>query len=159
MLIGQDGKSLGVTSIDQALYLAYEAGLDLVQVTPRPGGGPPVVKIMDYGKYRYAQEKQESKQKVKSRGPEIKEIRISLKINQHDLDFKTKQAEKFLNQGDKVKVTLKLVGREMMFAKRVQEVLDNFKNLAGGQFEGPIERMGSRFSVILKRKLNETKNS
>lgn len=113
---------------------------------------------MDYGKYRYAQEKQESRQKAKSRGPEIKEIRISLKINAHDLDFKTKQAEKFLTSGDKVKVTVKLIGREMMFKEKVRETLEKFKNLAGGEFEGPIEKLGNRFSAIMRKK-NETKNS
>lgn len=113
---------------------------------------------MDYGKYRYAQEKQESHQKVKSRGPEIKEIRISLKISSHDLDFKSKQAKKFLEDGDKVKVTVKLMGREMMFRERVREVLENFKNLANGEFEGPIEKLGNRFSTILRGKKNETEN-
>lgn len=114
---------------------------------------------MDYGKYRYAQEKQESRQKVKAKAPEIKEIRISLKINPHDLDFKAKLAQKFLSGGDKVKVTVKLIGREMMFARRVHEVLDNFKNQAGGEFEGPVEKLGNRFSAILRRNTNETKNS
>lgn len=142
-------------SLDQAFFLAYDAGLDLVQVN---SADPPVVKIIDYGKYRYAQEKQESKQKVKSKAPEIKEIRISLKISEHDLDFKTKQAKKFLADGDKVKVVVKLMGREMMFASRVREVLDNFKNLSDGEFEGPVEKMGSRFSAILKGKKDETKN-
>lgn len=137
------------------MLLAYDAGLDLVQVS---AANPPVTKIIDYGKYRYAQEKQESRQKVKSKAPEIKEIRISLKINQHDLDFKTKQAKKFLDDGDKVKVVVKLMGREMMFASRVREVLENFKNLAEGEFEGPVEKMGSRFSAILKGKKDETKN-
>lgn len=113
---------------------------------------------MDYGKYRYAQEKQESRQKVKSKAPEIKEIRLSIKIDPHDLDFKTKQAQKFLKNGDKVKVALKLIGREMMFTNRVNEVLENFKTLAGGEFEGPIERMGNRFSIIIRKK-DETKNS
>ena len=110
------------------IYLAYEKGLDLAQVSSSSSAGNlPVVKIMDYGKYRYSQEKQESKQKVKSKGPEIKEIRLSLKINSHDLDFKTKQAQKFLKNSDKVKVVIKLMGREMMFSNRVREILENFR--------------------------------
>lgn len=113
---------------------------------------------MDYGKYRYLQKKQESKQKVHSRAPEIKEIRLSFKINVHDLDFKTKQAQKFLQAGDKVKIALKLIGREMMFADRAREILINFKNLSGGEFEGPIEKMGNRFFAIIKPQANETKN-
>lgn len=147
---------MGLVSVDQAMYLAHEKELDLVQVN---SSNPPVAKIMDYGKYRYAQEKQESRQKVKSRGPEIKEIRLSLKIDKHDLDFKTKQAQKFLADGDKVKVSVKLMGREMMFSSRVKEILESFAKGASGEFEGPIERMGSRFSAILRKKPNETKNS
>lgn len=131
------------------MYLAHEADLDLVQVS---FSNPPVVKILDYGKYLYSQKKLESKQKTKSKSPEIKEVRISLKIDPHDLDFKTKQAQKFLQNGDKVKVAVKLLGREMMFAHRVRDLLNKFKELAGGEFEGSIEKMGSRFSVILKSK-------
>lgn len=158
ILIDQEGKSQGKVSLDQALYLAYENDLDLVQVSAPPAGGAPVVKIMDYGKYRYAQAKQQSRQKVHTRTPEIKEIRIGLKINPHDLDFKMRQAQKFLESGDKVKITVKLMGREMMFRNRVQEILENFKNQTNAEFEGPMEKLGNRFSVIL-RKNNETKNS
>ena len=114
---------------------------------------------MDYGKYRYAQEKQESRQKVKAKAPEIKEIRLSLKISSHDLNFKIKQAQKFLKDGDKVKVTVKLMGREMMFFNRVREIVENFKNQSNGEYEGPIEKLGNRFSTILRRNTNETKNS
>lgn len=140
---------MGIVNLDQALYLAYEADLDLVQVNEAQ---PPVTKIMDYGKYRYSQEKQESRQKVKAKAPEIKEIRLSLKINQHDLDFKIKLAQKFLSAGDKVKITLKLIGREMMFADKAKEMLDNFCQKAEAEFEGSIEKMGNRFSVILRKK-------
>lgn len=141
------------------MYLAYEAGIDLVQVSTPSKAGPPVVKIIDYGKYLYTQEKLESRQKVKAKAPEIKEIRISLKINPHDLDFKVKLAQKFLSGGDKVKVAVKLVGREMMFSSRAREILENFQNLTGGEFEGPIERMGNRFSAIIVRSKNIDKKS
>lgn len=151
MLIDQEGKPLGKMSRDQAFYLAYEADVDLVQVSNPPAGGPPVVKMMDYGKYRYSQEKLESRQKTKSKAPEIKEIRLSLKIDSHDLDFKVKQAQKFLSAGDKVKVAIKLIGREMMFQEKVKELLENFKTQSGGQFDGSIERMGNRFSAIIKK--------
>ena len=127
--------------------MAYDAGLDLVRVS---SSNPPVVKIMDYGKYLYSQKKQESHQKSKTRAPEIKEVRLSVKINPHDLDFKTKQAQKFLSDGDKVKVSVKLIGREMMFQSKVRETLENFRKRVGGEFESPVERMGSRFSAIIK---------
>ncbi|MBM2820528.1 MAG: bacterial translation initiation factor-3 [Candidatus Berkelbacteria bacterium] len=132
------------------MILAYEAGLDLVEVNI--GANPPVVKIMDYGKYRYSQEKQESKQKSKSRGPELKEIRLSAKISQHDFDFKAKQAQKFLLDGDKVKVGVKLIGREMMFSKRAFDMIENFRDTIGAVNESKVERLGNQFSTILINK-------
>jgi translation initiation factor IF-3 len=156
-LIDAEGKPQGVVNIDQALYLAYEAGLDLVLVNTN--SQPPVAKIIDYGKYRYAQEKQESKQKSKSKGHETKEIRLSLKIDEHDFNFKIKQAERFLSEGDKVKLAIKLIGREMIFQGKVRELIDNFCQRANAQVESPIERMGNRFSVIIvgKKDSNNTK--
>ncbi len=141
------------------MYLAFEAGLDLVLVNAN--ANPPVAKIMDYGKYRYTQEKQESKQKSKSRGPELKEIRLSLKIDQHDFDFKVKQAQKFLSEKNKVKLAVKLIGREMMFQNKVRDLVKDFSEKANAQVESPIERMGNRFSTIIvaKKEINETKNS
>jgi len=159
LLINEKSVQQGVVNIDQALYLAYEAGLDLVLVNAN--SKPPVAKIIDYGKYRYAQEKQESKQKAKSKGSETKEIRLSLKIDEHDLNFKTKQAERFIANGDKVKLAIKLIGREMMFQNKVRELIDNFCQRVNAQVESPIERMGNRFSVIIvgKKDKNEAKNS
>lgn len=155
-MIDAEGKRQGAVSIDQALYLAYDAGLDLVLVNA--GSTPPVAKIIDYGKYRYAQEKQESKQKSKSKGSETKEIRLSLKIDEHDLNFKTKQAEKFIAEGDKVKLGVKLIGREMMFQNKIRELVEDFCRRANAQVESPIERMGNRFSVIIVGK-KDSKNT
>lgn len=156
-MIDEEGKQLGVVSRDQAMYLAYEAELDLAEVNS--SSNPPVAKIMDYGKYRYSQEKLESKQKSKSRGPETKEIRLSFKINQHDLDFKKKQAIKFLNDGDKVKVSLRLIGREMAFREKARDIINNFKIDINGEFVGPIEKLGNNFSAIITSKKDEAKNS
>jgi len=132
------------------LYLAYEANLDLVEVNAT--AKPPVTKIMDYGKYRYMQEKQASKQKARSKGPEIKEIRFGLKINQHDLDFKIRQAQRFLSQSDKVKLTVKLIGREMMFQSKVNDLINNFLTEVQAIPETKVERLGNRFSIIMGRK-------
>lgn len=132
------------------MLLAYEGELDLVEVNSSTAR--PVVKIMDYGKYRYNQEKQESKQKSKSKGPEIKEVRLSLKISEHDLDFKTKQAQKFLSSGDKVKVAVKLIGREMMFRAKAYEMIENFRKNIAAEYESKVERLGNNFSTILVRK-------
>lgn len=149
-MINEKGVQQGVVSLDQAMYLAYEAGLDLVEVNSQ--ANPPVAKIMDYGKYRYTQEKQESKQKSKSRGPEIKEVRLSLKISPHDLDFKTKQAKKFLANGDKVKISVKLIGREMMFRQKAYEMVNKFRETVNAEYESPVERLGNQFSAILIKK-------
>jgi len=132
------------------MLLAFEAGLDLVEVNPH--AKPPVTKIMDYGKYRYAQEKQESKQKSKSKGPEIKEVRLSLKISSHDLGFKTEQAQKFLSDGNKVKITVKLIGREMMFRHKAHEMIEKFRQNINSEYESPVERLGNQFSAILVKK-------
>lgn len=113
---------------------------------------------MDYGKYRYAQEKQISKQKSKSKGPDIKEIRLSLKISVHDLDFKTKQAQKFLDEGDKVKVSIKLMGREMMFRSRAYDMIEEFRQKIAGEFESKIDRMGNNFSAVINKGKDEIKN-
>lgn len=150
VLIDENGKSQGVTSRDQALLLAYEAGLDLALVNEN--SHPPVSKIMDYGKYRYSQEKQESKQKSKSKGPTVKEVRLSLKISAHDLDFKTRQAQKFLDEGDRVKVAVKLIGREMMFRNKAYEMIENFRKNIDAAFESPVERLGNQFAAVLIRK-------
>lgn len=132
------------------MLLAYEGELDLVEVNSSTAR--PVVKIMDYGKYRYNQEKQESRQKSKSKGPEIKEVRLSLKISEHDLDFKTKQAQKFLDSGDKVKVAVKLIGREMMFRAKAYEMIENFRKNINAEFESKVERLGNNFSAVMVRK-------
>ena len=104
---------------------------------------------MDHGKYRYSQEKQESRQKSKSKGPAIKEVRLSLKISEHDLDFKTRQAQKFLSSGDKVIVAVRLIGREMRFRHKAYEMVENFRQSIGAEFESPVERLGNNFSAIL----------
>jgi translation initiation factor IF-3 len=156
LLIDAEGKKQGAVSIDQALYLAYEAELDLVLVNS--SSKPPVAKIIDYGKYRYAQEKLESKQKSKSKGPQLKEIRLSLKIDEHDLDVKTKQAIRFIAEGDKIKLGIKLIGREMMFQNKIRALVEDFCQRANAQVESPIERMGNRFSVIIVGKKDNNKS-
>ncbi len=155
-MIDAEGKQQGVVNIDQALYLAYEAGLDLILVNA--SSNPPVAKILDYGKYRYLEKKLESKQRAKSDGPQTKEIRLSLKIDEHDLNFKIKQAQNFIGDGDKVKLAIKLIGREMMFQEKVRELVNSFAEKTGAQVEGPVERMGNRFSVIISGKQKDNKN-
>lgn len=161
LLIDEEGKTLGTVSRDQALYLAFEKGYDLVLLNEKIT--PPVAKLMDYGKYLYNQTKQISKQKAHSKIGEVKEIRLSIKISEHDLETKTIRARKFLDDGHKVKISIQLRGREMMFKDKVNIMFQKIKNQTGGEFEASPERMGNRFFVTIvkktPKKTNETENS
>lgn len=123
-LVGSDGEPLGVVSSAEARRLAEEKDLDLVMISPN--AKPPVCKIMDYGKYIYEQSKKEKEAKKKQKVVSIKEIRVSLTIEEHDIDIKAKNARKFLLDGDKVKITVRFRGREMELAHIGQKILDNF---------------------------------
>ncbi len=146
----------GLVSRDQALYLADQKDYDLVLINEKIS--PPIAKLMDYGKYLYGQEKQVAKQRAKARDVEIKEIRLGIKISEHDLGIKINRAKKFLWQGHKVKISIQLKGREMMFRNKIDPLINRFKEEVGGSFEKPIERMGTRFFTTITRAKNESKN-
>ena len=110
-VIGPDGSPLGIMSSKEALQIAQRENLDLVNISPK--AVPPVCKIMNYGKYRFEQAKREKEAKKKQKTVEIKEIRLSLKIDTHDFETKVNQAKKFLEHGDRVKVAIRFRGREM----------------------------------------------
>ena len=111
-------------NLADALDLAYEKKLDLVMVSPNPE--MPVCKIMNYGKYKFEQAKKEKEARKKQKTFELKEIRITPNIEQHDFEFKAKNARKFIEDGNKVKITLKFRGREMNYIKLGEEVQKNF---------------------------------
>lgn len=122
-LIDAEGEQLGVVSTREALEKAEGAALDLVEVSA--SADPPVCRIMDYGKYRYAQSKKLQEAKKKQAVVEVKEIKLRPKTEKHDLDFKIKNIKKFLQQKNKVKVTLRFRGREIVYADTIgREVLD-----------------------------------
>ena len=123
-LIGEDGAQLGVMPIREALRLAREAELDLVKIAP--GARPPVCKIIDYGKFKYEQGRKEKEAKKKQRIIEIKEVRLSPNIEDNDLNTKVGAARKFLQKGNKVKVTLRFRGREMAHVQHGRQILDVF---------------------------------
>lgn len=148
MLIDADGKSLGAVSLDQALWLAAEADLDLVEVGPN--AKPPVTRLLDYGKYQYEQSKAESRSRTHA--PEVKEIRLKLKIGEHDFQVKRSQADRWLDEGDRVRVTIILYGREMMFQERAGELLERMRAALDATIETPLARQGKRFSALLARK-------
>lgn len=115
---------LGLMSAEAALTLAREQGLDLIEVSPK--ASPPVVKILSYDKYRYHLEKTLRQQKKKQKKIEVKGIRLSIRIGAHDLEFKARQAEKFLTSGNKVKVDLILRGRERANVSFAHEIIKKF---------------------------------
>ncbi|MEE0776998.1 MAG: translation initiation factor IF-3 [Bacillota bacterium] len=110
-LIGSDGEQLDVMPIKEAQQIAHEKGLDLVEIAPH--GKPPVCKIMDYGKYRFEQAKREKETRKNQRVITLKEVKLRPNIETHDFETKAKNAERFLKDGDKVKVTIMFRGREI----------------------------------------------
>ncbi len=123
-LIGQDGEQLGIMSAKDAMKLAREAELDLVKIAP--GAKPPVCKIIDYSKYKYEQTRKEREAKKKQKTMELKEVRLSPNIDKNDLNTKANQARKFIDKGNKVKVTLRFRGREMTHINYSKQILDQF---------------------------------
>ena len=117
-----DGSQRGVVSLREALDAAEEAGLDLAEIAP--SAQPPVVKILDWGRYRYEQTKQLAKSKKNQKQVEVKQIRLGLKIGEHDLQVKLARATKFLEQGHKVKISLLFRGREITRPELGRAILD-----------------------------------
>ena len=123
-LIGENGEQLGIISTRDALKMAKDAELDLVKIAPT--AKPPVCKIIDYGKYRYELARKEKEAKKKQKVIEIKEVRLSPNIDTNDLNTKVGAARKFIEKGDKVKVTLRFRGREMAHMNNSRHILDEF---------------------------------
>ncbi len=123
-MIGADGEQLGIYSASEALRKAEEAGLDLVEIAPQ--AKPPVCKIIDYGEFQYEQQKREKIQKKKQHVTVLKEIRLHPNTDKHDFDFKARHAEKFLNEGNKVKVSVIFKGRELAYKEHGKNLLIRF---------------------------------
>ena len=129
-LISDTGEQLGVMPLEEALNTAFDQGLDLVLMSP--DAKPPVCKVMDYGKYRFEQSKREKEAKKKQNIIEIKEVRLSPSIEEHDINVRVKNAQKFLKQGNKVKVSIRFKGRQMAHTKLGFDVMNDFaKRLEG----------------------------
>jgi translation initiation factor IF-3 len=125
-LIDDAGEMIGVMSAREALIRAYDLGLDLVEISPN--AVPPVCKILDYGKYKYEQQKKANEARKKQKVVEIKEIKVRPNIDDHDYDVKMKQMRNFIGEGDKVKVTLRFRGREMAHQELGVKVLERIRN-------------------------------
>lgn len=121
-LINYNGENLGVVSISEALKIAQEVGLDLIEISPQVT--PPVCKVLDYGKYKYEQQKKKNEAKKNQKVVSIKELKLRPMIDTHDYEVKVKQAKKFLSQGDKVKFTMRYKGREMSANDMGKEILN-----------------------------------
>lgn len=153
-VVGPDGSQVGIQDLESALWLASELGLDLVEVSPQ--ADPPVVKIMDWGKYRYEQQKQERAQRKAqaAANAETKEVRISLRIADHDRDVMRRRATKFLTSGDKVRVTLRLRGRELSKPQAATAAIESFVDLLRSDVENLVVEesprvMGRSASALL----------
>ncbi len=126
-LVGQEGEQLGIVAIEDAMRMAQEASVDLVEVAA--SARPPVCKLMDYGKYKYLQKKKANEAKRSSSHVEVKEVKFRPKTDDHDFETKINQARRFLLDGDRVKMTVMFRGREMAYAKREQERLNEIATI------------------------------
>ena len=150
--IDPDGEQLGILSIDEAMNKAEELGLDLVEL--QPNADPPVCKILDYGKHKYQAQKRANEARKKQKIIEVKEIKLRPNIDQHDYQVKMKAVRKFIDGGDKVKITLRFRGREMAHVElgtdllsRVQEDIDDFAKI-----ESMPKMEGRQMTMILAPK-------
>ncbi len=121
-VIGADGKMLGVMNTDEARRMARDLDLDLVEVNPK--ASPPVCKIMDFGKFKYEEKKKQSDARKRQTQIALKEIKLRPKTDEHDLDFKTKHVRRFLEEGNKVKITVRFRGREITHPETAQRQID-----------------------------------
>jgi translation initiation factor IF-3 len=145
-----EGQQLGVLTIEEAREKAQELDTDLVMVASK--ATPPVVRLMDLGKHVYEQRKNQAKQKAKSKSGEVKGIRIGFKIGEHDRQIRVRQAQQFLEEGHKVKLEMRLRGREKgradFASRKMREFIDQ---LVSAELEGPISRTGGNLSAVLAR--------
>jgi translation initiation factor IF-3 len=155
-LVG-DNVEVGIYSTQEALRIAQEQQLDLVEISPQ--ADPPVCKIIDYNKFLYEKKKKEKEMKAKSKTAEVKEIRFTPGTDDHDFDFKARHAEEFLKEGNKVKAYVQFKGRAIMFKERGELVLLKFaERLAEvGQPEGLPKLEGKRMLMILSPKTTKKK--
>ena len=151
-LIDGEGNQKGILPTIEALRMAREAGLDLVEIAPQ--AQPPVCKLLDYGKYKFDLEKKTRESRKHQKQVRIKEIRMQPKIDDHDLDFKTRHVREFLDEGNKVKVTVRFRGRELAHTELGKVVLDRILEKLEGNFllERAAQMEGRTMSLLLNPK-------
>ena len=151
-LIDSDGSQLGIVSLQQAMETAIQRGLDLVKIAPK--AEPPVCRVMDYGKFRFEQAKKEKEARKNQKVVDIKEVRLSAKIDVADFNVRVKQAEKFLKSGDKVKASIRLRGREMAHTDIGLTVMQRFAEACAefGSIEKPAKLEGRQMLMFIAPK-------
>lgn len=153
-VIDEEGVQAGIMPTAQAIAFAQERGYDLVEVHPK--AEPPIAKLLDYGHFKYEKEKEARKQKAHAHKVEVKEIRMSYRLGDHDREVRRNKALEFLAEGNKVQVVLILRGREKQHANLAQEIVEDFaKNLNTEEhptkIEQPFQRQGSRLTITVAR--------
>lgn len=152
-VIDSDGTQLGIISREQAMSIAEEKGLDIVIVSME--SKPSVAKIMDFGKFKFEQEKRLKESKKKQKEIKIKEIQLTVAIGQHDMDFRARMAERFLADGNSVKIVLKLRGREKGHPENGVAVVENFISLIQGSYKIEKKPAQESFNIIAILSANE----
>ncbi|HWR18447.1 MAG TPA: translation initiation factor IF-3 [Clostridia bacterium] len=153
-LIDDKGNQQGIVALDVAMRMAEEAELDLVEIAPQ--ATPPVCKIMDYGKYRFEQGKREKEQRKNQKVVELKEIRLSATIDVHDMEVKSKACTRFLQNGDKVKVSIRFRGRQARHGGIGLDVMNTFYEMVKdyAAIDRPAKQEGRNMFMILTPKTN-----
>lgn len=153
-LIDENGQNIGVVDTQKALDIATDRGLDLVEVSPL--ANPPVAKIVSFSKMKYQEEKERRKEKAKQKKIEIKGIRLSLRISDHDKNVRIERSKKFLEDGDKVKIEILLRGREMQHITLAREIINKFITAIDQalpiQLEQPLSMQGGKISALIGKK-------
>jgi translation initiation factor IF-3 len=151
-VVGKEGKQLGIMEIGKALEIARKEGLDLIEIAPQ--ASPPVCRVIDYGKFRYQQEKRQREAKKKLKAYEIKQVKMRIEIGEHDYQVKKRLALKFLGRGDKVKVTIMFLGRQRSHPELGRRLLDRLieetKEIA--EVETSPRLLGYNMIMVLKAK-------
>ena len=153
-VVSSEGKQLGVMSSRQALEMAREAGVDLVEISPN--ADPPVVKIIDWGKFQYQKMKEAQKVRKKNKGGELKQMRLGLKIGANDLNIKIRKIKEFLEEGNRVKIMIVYRGREMAHKELGNELMDRVLDLLAEDavVDQAPQMAGRNLSVSIRRKNN-----
>lgn len=153
-VLDAENQNLGVMKTKDAIALAAEKEMDLVEINPK--AVPPVAKIIDFGSFKYQKEKEARKQKARTHVSEMKGIRLSMRISDHDMDVRSKQSTKFLDRGDKVKIEIILRGRERAKANIAYDVINKFVKLIEEtyqlRYEQPATRQGAKVTAIVAKK-------